>query len=153
MKTPALCTMAKMLGMAPAQAERLKSALNDHDFAAAFEVMGILIGDAKNIPARADTSPGGGYSLPLLYPVSVGQDVHRSLEFLPLAPQQVAALPRPGADKFMAFALHHATRLPLRVASALADDMDAADCASVEAVLAELIERTRKSPSPSRKET
>jgi hypothetical protein len=142
-KSPVSLAMAKMLGMIPVTFERLKAAINDQDYAAAIEVATSLIGDAVHIPERAMTLPDGSVMLPLLYPVSDGQTVHYSLQFYPLLQQQLASLPRPGHDKFMAFALHHATKLPLRVASVAADRMDAVDHASAEAILGELIERVQ----------
>jgi hypothetical protein len=141
MKHAGFMMTAKSLGLPVAKLETLLASLCDSDVGVVADVVMWIVGATRRVPDRAVPLPTGGFTLPLLYPVSDGEAAHISLNFQPFAWQQLASLCQPDHDKFFASALHRTTGLSLRQASAVADRMDAADCAAVEAIVSELAKR------------
>lgn len=133
--------IARALRISAATYSELSKVLSADDAVAVHQVVIALVQDEPGLPSQAAAQADGSIFLPLLYPVSDGvSEVHKAFTIRPLSRRDQAAIP--GAfDRYLPFALHYSTDIPLRTTRRLAELMDAADFFAADRVIRFLLER------------
>ena len=132
--------LSKSLGISLVEMSALERAVSDDDWRRILNVLRWLTGATEDVSGRLQPGPDGGFVFGLRYPVSDGAVAHSSFLFRSFSVPQLQACPR-SPDRFVPFALHLTTGLPLRTTRRLADMMDAADFIVAEKALSALGQR------------